>query len=73
MAAQSDLFQPGSNTAAMTPVSVPATTRALRLPQTQGAQNLPEISVNSYNFALTYIVIYQLSMHDYEFYEFGCM
>mgnify|MGYP003333993802 CR=1 FL=1 len=36
-------------------------------------QNAAEISVNSYNFALTYIVIYQLSMHDYEFYEFGCM
>ena len=40
MASTSDLFQPVSNRAATTPVSSPATTRALWLAQTHGAQNL---------------------------------
>ena len=40
VASKSDLFQPDSNTAAMAPVSVPTTTRVLRLAQTPGAQNL---------------------------------
>ena len=40
VASKSDLFQPNSNRAATAPVSVPATTRVLRLAQTPGAQNL---------------------------------